>query len=95
MKGIPQFTHQPPHQMYYEVESHKRHILSIWVCYRNTFTYNDSKPIRCIWGFWSSKTNQFSSPVNSKTVGKVVKFEDTSPYSAMIPKVNPLTAAFV
>lgn len=95
MKQIPQFTHQPPEDMYYETESHKRNVISIWVCYRNGFDYNLSKPIRCIWGFYDTKTHKFYSPVNSKTVGKEVEFSQTTPYSAMIPKVNPLTAAFV
>ena len=95
MKEITQFTHCPPEQMYYEIESFKRNVFAIWVCYRNTFTQNDSKPVRCIWGFWDSKKSKFYSPINSKTVGKEVKFSQTTPYSAMIPKSNPLLSAFV
>lgn len=95
MKEIPQFTHQPPDQMYYEIETHKRNVLSIWVCYRNTFIYNDAKPTKCIWGFYDTKKSKFYSPVNSKTVGKEVEFSQTTPYSAMVPKTNPLLSAFV
>lgn len=95
MKEIPQFTHTPPKGMYYEVESFKRNVLSIWVCYRKSFIYNDAKPTRCIWGFYDSKKSKFYSPVNSKSVGKEVEFSRTTPYSAMIPKQTPLQAAFV
>ncbi len=95
MKEIPQFTHQPPEGMYYEVESFKRHVFSIWVCYRRQFDYNLGKPTKSIWGFYDSKKSKFYSPVNSKTVGKEVEFKQTTPYSAMIPKQTPLQAAFV
>jgi hypothetical protein len=95
MKEIPQFTHIPPEGMYYEVESFKRNVLSIWVCYRRKFDYNLGESTKCIWGFYDTKKSKFYSPVNSKTVGKEVEFSHTTPYSAMIPKQTPLQAAFV
>ena len=95
MKDIPQFIHQSPPNTHYEFESFKSNVVSIWICYDRHFVYNSGKSTKCIWGFWNSKTSKFYSPVNSKTVGKEVDFKQTTPYSAMIPKTNPLLSAFV
>ncbi len=92
---IPQFIHKAPKGMFYEVEEFKRNFFSIWICYDREFDYNLGKPVRCIWGFWSSKDGKFYSPINSKTVGKIVSFENTRNYTAMLLKQTPLESAFV
>lgn len=92
---ISQFTHKAPEGMFYEVEEFKRNVFSIWICYDREFDYNLGKPIRCIWGFWSSKNQKFYSPINSKTVGKIVSFENTRNYTAMPLRQTPLESAFV
>lgn len=83
---IPQFTHKPPEGCSYEVEEFKRGVFAIWLLYNREFDYNLGKPVRTIWGFYSYKKCEFYSPVNSKTIGKVVDFKDTTIYSSM--KIN-------
>jgi len=80
---IPQFKHQPPEGYSYEVEQFKRNVFSIWLRCNRQFDYNLGKPTRTIWGFYDYKKCQFYSPVNSSTVGKVVDFKNTRPYTAM------------
>jgi len=92
---IPQFTHKAPKGYSYEVEEFKRNVFSIWLRCHRQFDYNLGKPTRTIWGFYSYKKSEFYSPVNSNTVGKVVKFSDTRPWTSMPIKQTALEAAFV
>jgi hypothetical protein len=92
---IPQFKHKAPKGMYYEVEEFKRNVFSIWLHYDRKFDYNLGKPVKCIWGFYNYKKCEFYSPVNSSTVGEVVKFKDTRPWTAMPIKYQGLEAFFV
>ena len=92
---IPQFKHQAPEGYSYEVEEFKRGVFSIWLRCHHRFDYNMGKPTRTIWGFYDYKKCQFYSPVNSKTVGKVVDFKNTRNYTAMPLSQTPLEAAFV
>ena len=91
---IPQFTHKAPKGYSYEVEEFKRNVFSIWLRCHRQFDYNLGKPTRTIWGFYSYKKCEFYSPVNSKEIGKVVKFSDTRPWTSMPIKQTPLEAAF-
>jgi len=92
---IPEFPHKAPKGYSYEFEEFKRNTVSIWIRNSTTFDYNLGKSVRSIWGFYDSKKRVYHSPINSGTVGNIVSIEDTTPYSAMIPKQTPLTAAFV
>ena len=94
IKAIISFTHDAPDGYFYKVEDFKRGIFSIWLCTDRCFDYNLGKPTRTIWGFYDVKKDLFYSPVNSKTVGKVVKIEDTRPYTAMPIKQTALEACF-
>ena len=87
---IPEFPHKAPKGYYYETESFKRNVIAIWIHYTRKFDYNLGDSVRCIWGFYNSKTKTYHSPINSKTVGKEVDINDTTPYSAMIPNLTPL-----
>jgi hypothetical protein len=91
---IPQFTHKAPKDYEYEVEEFKSGVFSIWLRCNRKFDYNLGKSTKTIWGFWSSKKCQFYSPVNSKTVGKVVDFKNTRNYTAMPVKESPLDKFF-
>ena len=91
----PTFCHQPPQGMYYEQTEFKRNVVAIWIHYRRRFDYNLGDSVRCIWGFYNTKTREYHSPINSSTVGSVVDIKRTSPYSAMIPNLSPLELAFV
>ena len=91
---IPQFTHKAPKDYSYEVEEFKRGIFSIWLHCHREFDYNNGKPTRTIWGFWSRKSGKFYSPINAKTVGKEVDVHKTTSYTSMPIKITPLEAAF-
>ena len=81
--------------MYYEQTSHKRNVVAIWIHYLRRFDYNLGDPVRCIWGFYNTKTKEYFAPINSSTVGKLVDIRDTTPYSAMRIKQTPLELAYV
>lgn len=89
------FPHSAPEGMYYEQTEFKRNVIAIWIHYQRRFDYNLGDSVRCIWGFYNTKTKSYHSPINSSTVGSVVDIECTSPYSAMILKRTPLEAAYV
>jgi len=88
------FPHKAPQNYHYEQTSFKRNITAIWICDDRTYDYNLGEPVRCIWGFYNSKTRKYHSPINSSTVGSVVDPKQTTPYSAMQIKMNPLESAF-
>jgi hypothetical protein len=90
-----EFPHQAPKGYSYEFEQFKRNTVAIWIRNSATFDYNLGKSVRSIWGFYDTKKRVYSAPINSSTVGNVVSLEDTTPYSAMIPKQTPLESAFV
>jgi len=92
---IPSFVHKAPQNYSYEVEEFKKNVFSIWLRDHRTYDYNNGKSVRCIWGFWSEKKCEFYSPVNSKTIGKKVEFNKTTPYTSMCIKQTPLEAAFM
>ena len=89
------FPWKAPKGYHYEQTPFKRNVTAIWICPDRRYDYNNGKPIKCIWGFYNSKTKQWHSPVNSSTVGDVVDPARTSPYSAMLLNLNPLEACFV
>lgn len=90
-----EFPHKAPKGYSYEQVSFKRNVIAIWIHNHSKFSYNNGGTARSIWGFYNLKTKCFHSPINSKTVGDQVNIEDTSPYSAMIPKLSPLERAFI
>lgn len=91
---INEFTHEAPSGTHYEIEKFKSNVFSIWLHYDCKFDYNLGKPVKCIWGFYNTKECKFYSPVNSKTIGKSVNFENTRNYTAMPLLQTPLEAAF-
>ncbi len=93
---LPQnFPHDPPKGYRYEVMQSKRNVISIWSVFERGFTYNDHNESYCIWGFYNTKTDTYYAPINSKKVGKDVRIEDTTPYTAMQLNLNPLELAFL
>jgi len=88
------FPHKAPNNYHYEQSQFKRNITAIWICDDRNYDYNNGKSVRCIWGFYNSKTKQWHAPVNSSTVGDVVDPARTTPYSAMMIKLNPLMTCF-
>jgi len=92
---ITEFPHRAPKGMHYEQTEFKRNVVAIWIHYERRFDYNLGDPVRCIWGFYNTKTKTYYAPINSKTIGRSVDIRNTTPYSAMIPKQTPLEAAYV
>lgn len=89
----PSFSHQPPEGYRYEVLPYKSNVVSVWTVCNPGFVYNDGDPVRCIWGFYNTKKQQYYAPINSKKVGAPVDINDTTPYTAMQLKLNPLEYA--
>jgi ribosomal protein S17 len=81
--------------MYYEQTEFKRNVIAIWIHYKRRFDYNLGDSVRCIWGFYNTKTRQYHAPKSPKLIGDKVDISLTSPYSAMIPKRTPLEWAYV
>lgn len=92
---IVDFPHIAPKEMYYESEPFQHNVLAIWIHYKRKFDYNLGDSVRCIWGFYNTKTKCYHSPVNSKKCGKKVDIKNTTPYSAMQIKLTPLEQAFI
>jgi len=85
----------PPKGYHYERTDFKTHVSSIWIVNDTHFDYCGRSGIKSIWGFYNTKTRQFYAPINSKTVGKLVDFKNTTPYSSMQIRRTPLEAAFL
>ena len=92
---ITEFPHRAPKGMHYEQTEFKRNVVAIWIHYERRFDYNLGDPVRCIWGFYNTKTRTYYAPINSKTIGRSVDIRNTTPYSAMPLKQTPLEAAYV
>lgn len=83
--------HKAPDGFHYEQQKDfKRNVTAIWLHHHQRYDYNLGKPVKTIWGFYNTKTRQFHAPVNSQTVGSVVKIENTTPYTAMVLNLNGL-----
>ena len=89
------FFHQPPEGYRYEAIRKNASVLAIWSVCNPGFVYNDGADVRCIWGFYNTKTGNYHAPINSKKMGDVVKLEHTSPYSAMQLNLKGLEQFFV
>ena len=85
--------HQPPKGYSYEAIQFKSNIIAVWLLCHRRFVYNGGSPTRTIWGFYNTKTKRFFAPINSKTVGEEVSLTNTSPYTSMPLKLNPLEYA--
>ncbi len=91
----PNFHHEPPTGYRYEVVRKNASTVAIWTVCNPGFSYNSGADIRCIWGFYNTKTGNYHAPINPKKVGDVVKLEHTSPYSAMQLNLKGLEQFFV
>lgn len=91
-----EFPHKAPKGYSYEIEENfKRNISAIWLRHHRTYDYNLGKSVRTIWGFYNSKSKTYFSPVNTKTVGKCVDIDNTTPYTAMPIKYTGVEQYFV
>ena len=87
------FFHRPPEGYSYEVLPYKSNVVAVWTVCNPGFVYNGGNAVRCIWGFYNTKKQQYFAPINSKKVGDPVDINDTTPYTAMQLNLNPLEYA--
>ena len=88
--------HTAPKGYEYWTEEFNTRLTRIWIknCSMD-FTFGDDKYPSSIWGFFNNKTSEYIAPINHKKPGKVVNIKNTTPYSAMQLKLNPLMAVFL
>ena len=84
------FRHQPPEGYRYEVIRKNANVVAIWTVCNPGFVYNDGNDVRCIWGFYNTKKQQYHAPINSTKIGSPVDIESTTPYTAMQLNLNGL-----
>jgi hypothetical protein len=82
--------HKAPEGYSYEFVEFNKNLIQIWIHNHFPFSHSDGNSIRSIWGFYSKKGKIFYAPITANKPGKVVIFQSTSPYSAMIPKKRKL-----
>ena len=91
-----EFPHKAPTKEYfYEYEQFNTRTIRIWLCCTRKFDYNLGAPTKTVWGFYSPKKKEYYAPVNSKTIGKQVSIDNTTPYTAMSLKKTSLEMCFV
>ena len=84
------FPHAAPEGYRYEAVCFKNNVIAIRTVYDAGFVFNDHNPHHCIWGFYNTKTREYSAPINATKQGDKVNVRDTTPYSAMQLNLNPL-----
>jgi len=89
---IPEFPHKPPEGYSYEARQHKINMVSIWLCHHYPYVYSSNQRVSTIWGFYNGRTKEYYSPITSTKCGNKVNISQTTAYSAIIPKYNPLEA---
>jgi hypothetical protein len=91
---ISEFPHKSPKNYSYEFEQFNTRTIRIMLRCHWQFDYNLGTSTSTTWGFFNSKKNVYYAPINYKTIGKEVDIRNTTPYSAMQIRKNPLEAAF-
>ena len=85
--------HPQPKGYHYELErSRYKNIIGIWICTDDPSLVS-GEYYRSIWGFYHPRKRCYYSPINSTTKGNQVDIDKTTPYSAMVPNLNPLEIA--
>jgi hypothetical protein len=92
---IPEFPHKAPKNYSYEFEQFNSRIIRIMLRCHRKFDYNLGASTITVWGFYSPKKRVYYAPVNSKTPGKEVNVENTTPYTSMPLKKTSLEMCFV
>ena len=90
-----EFPHSPPKDCSYVYENFNTRTVRIWLCNTRKFDYNLGARTKTVWGFYNPKKRVYYAPINSKTIGKEVDIENTTPYTAMQVKRTSLEECFV
>lgn len=83
MELPPDFIHEAPEGYAYEIQQHKRNIISIWCRHLCQYNYNGGDSVSTIWGFYNTKTKCYHAPINSRKLGDTVDIQSTTPYTSM------------
>ena len=89
------FPHLPPKGYWYEAVRKNATTIAIWTVCDPGFIYNDGVPVRCIWGFYNTKKQQYYAPINSTKQGDPVDINDTRNFTAMQIKYKGLEGFFM
>ncbi len=90
-----EFPHKAPEGFKYETDQFSKTVIRIWIRnYNHEFVGCSEPHPKSVWGFFCQRTKQFKAPIHKDKIGKIVKPEDTTPYSAMQLNLNPLMSAF-
>jgi hypothetical protein len=92
---VPSLPYEAPSGYYYEAEEFKRNVVRIWLCSTRKFDYNNGAATRTIHSFYNTKTKEYFSPINSKTIGSRVNIKDTRSWTSMPIKQSVLEQFFV
>lgn len=88
-----EFYHKAPKGYSYEFAEFNSHLIAIWLIHLFPYSYT-TKQIKTIWGFYSSKKQEYYAPINSTKCGSKVNILNTTAYTAMQNKLTPLEKAF-
>lgn len=79
----------------YVMDDFNKSTKRIWIInHTQEFVYREGDgPPRSVWGFYRPLSKKYYAPINSKKIGKEVRIEDTTPFSAMKVNYNPLEQA--
>lgn len=97
MNHLPEdFLHTAPKGHEYVIrKSSKENVIAIWLRNHHQFDYNHGKQTETIHSFYNQKTKEYHAPINSKTIGKKVKIQNTTCYTSMQLKLTPLEECYV
>ena len=87
---IPHFPHKEPDGYSYETREFRSNVAAIWLYHHYDYIYSGGKPVATIWGFYNVRTKCYYAPISSTKQGNKVEISQTTPYSAMLRKLNPL-----
>ena len=84
--------HRGPDGFEYVMDDFNKTTKRIWIInHTQEFVYREGAgPPRSVWGFYRPSTKEYFAPINSKKIGKKVRIEDTTPFTAMPKQYNPL-----
>lgn len=88
------FPHQPPEGYSYEIRQFKPNMVSIWINHHASYVHKCGESVNTIWGFKNTRTGEYYAPINSTKRGDKVNINNTTPFTAMQRKLNPLEALF-
>ena len=92
--NLPANFHTPPTNYQYTIESFNAKFYIINLIHPDIYSYT-TKRVHTVWGFIHKKTKEIHVPINAKTPSnETILLKQTTPYTSMPLRLNPLQAAF-